>query len=332
MPTVLITPEALREVPGPYVRILRDAGFDVRYPQNPQFARGLCDERTTIAELNVADATIASGEFYSPKVLSALPKLRVIARCGVGYDRVDVPAATARGIPVTITPTANHESVAELTLALLFAVTKSIVVNDAEVRAGNWPRQLLRPIRGRTLGLLGLGRIGRSVAVRALGLGMKVVAHEKFPNQAFVDQHRIELVDFTQLLVRSDFVSIHSPLTAETQGLFNRQAFSQMKRGAILLNTARGKIVVETDLLEALRSGHLRGAGLDVFEEEPPSPDNPLFQLSNVVVSPHLAGTDELSLEAMGVEAAECIIKLFRNEWPDGAVVNAELRANWKSP
>lgn len=330
MPTVLITPEAIRHVRGPYVELLEKAGFEIAYPKDPTFARGLLDERTTIQELSVADATIASGEHYSPKVLSALPRLRVIARCGVGYDRVDVPAATARGIPVTITPTANHEAVAELTLALLFAVTKSIVVNDAEVRAGRWPRQLLIPLRTRTIGLLGLGRIGRSVALRARALGMQVLAHDKFPPQSFVAQHGVELVDFETLLARSDVISIHSPLTPETQGLFNKTTFSQMKPGAILLNTARGKIVVEADLLAALESGHLRGAGLDVFEQEPPSAHNPLFASPRVVVSPHLAGTDELSLEAMGVEAADCIVKLFRNHWPEGAVVNDELRANWR--
>lgn len=330
MPSVLITPEAMRDVPGPYVKILKEAGFEILYPKNPQFARGLCTEEETIAELRVADATIASGEYYSPRVLSALPQLRVIARCGVGYDRVNVPAATARGIPVTITPTSNHEAVAELTLALLFAVTKSMVVNDRHVRAGRWPRKLLEPVRGRVFGLFGLGRIGRSTAVRAAALGMRVIATEAFPQIEFVRSHRIELVDFDTLLARSDFLSIHAPLTEHTLGLFNAKAFAAMKPGSVLLNTSRGKLVVEKDLVEALRNGPLSGAGLDVFEQEPPAPDNPLFELENVVLSPHLAGTDALSLEAMGVEAAQCIAKLYRGEWPTGAVVNDTLQTTWR--
>jgi D-3-phosphoglycerate dehydrogenase len=332
MPTVLITPESMREVPAPYVKILRDAGFQIRYPKNPLLARGFTSEAEVIDELSGIDATIAGGgESYSSDVLAKSPTLRIIARCGVGYDRVDVPAATARNIPVTITPNSNHEAVAELMLALLFAATKSIVVNDKEVRAGRWPRQMLIPIRGKTLGIFGLGRIGCSVARRAISLGLKVIATETFPNLDFCRSHQIELIEFNDLLSRSDFLTIHCPLNDATRGMFNRDVFSRMKRGAVLINTARGKLVVEADLIEALKSGQLRAAGLDVFELEPPDPKNPLFQLDNVVCSPHLAGTDDLSLEAMGVEAATYIVQLFRGQWPDGAVVNKELCSNWKA-
>jgi phosphoglycerate dehydrogenase-like enzyme len=310
--------------------MLRAAGFEVRYPKNRYLARGLCGEQETIEELQAAAAVLAGGEHYCEAVLAALPNLRVIARVGVGYDRVDVAAATARGIPVTITPKSNHEAVAELALALLLALTKSIVVNDKHVRAGNWPRKLLTPLRGRTFGVFGLGRIGRSTAVRAAALGMKVIAADKYPDEEFAQQHNIRLVDFDTLLAESDYLSIHCPLTEETLGLFNKQVFDKMKRGAVLVNTARGKLVVESDLLEALRCGQLRGAGLDVYEQEPPSPDNPLFQLDNIVASPHLAGTDESSLEGMGIEAADCIIQLYRGQWPEGTVVNDELREGWK--
>lgn len=329
MPTVLITPEAMRNAPGPYLEILREAGFEISYPKNSCFDRGLCSEAETLAELANCDATIASGEYYSESLLQALPRLRVIARCGVGHDRVNIPAATAHRIPVTITPLSNHEAVAELTLALLFAVTKSLVSNDRSVREGKWPRQLLIPIRGKTLGIFGLGRIGSSMAYRAQTLGLKVIAHEKTPNKEFVRVLKLELVDFEQLLARSDFLTLHCSLNEETERLFNHQTFARMKPGAILINTARGELVVESDLVEALRSGQLRGAGLDVFETEPPDPQNPLFSLENVVFSPHLAGTDELSLESMGVEAATYISKLYQGDWPDGAVVNKELRYGW---
>ncbi|MBM4077056.1 MAG: lactate dehydrogenase, partial [Planctomycetes bacterium] len=257
-------------------------------------------------------------------------KLKVIARSGVGYDRVDVPAATKRGIPVTITPTANHESVAETMLALLFAVAKGIVSNDGRVRSGKWSRNLTEPVRGKTVGLLGLGRIGRSTAIRVRALGMKVLVTETNPDQNFVKQHGIELVDFDSLLARSDYVSIHCPLNAETKGLFNKTVFAKMKPGSVLINTARGGLVVEADLIEALKSGHLSGAGLDVFEQEPAKSDNPLFQFENIVVSPHLGGADKLSQENMAIEAADCIIKLSKNQWPVGAVVNDELRQTWK--
>jgi phosphoglycerate dehydrogenase-like enzyme len=328
--SVLISPEALIGVRGPWVGLLEDAGFSVQYPEDPTFTRGLCGAEETIRVLNSASAVIAGGEYFTEPVLDRLPNLRVIARAGVGYDRVDVAAATARRIPLTITPTANHESVAETTLALLFAVAKGIVANDARTRAGQWAKQATEPIRGKTLGIFGLGRIGRSTAIRARALGMIVLATEKFPNDSFVRQHGIELVDFDALLARSDYVSIHCPLNAETNRLFDRTVFSRMKPGSVLLNTARGGLVVEADLLEALRSGQLGGAGLDVFEQEPASAANPLFQLDNVVVSPHLGGADKLSQHNMAIEAADCIVKLSRGEWPAGAVVNDELRENWK--
>lgn len=331
MPVALIVPEMLQGDHIPCVKLLKEAGFDVRFPKERQLARGQCSRAESIAELSVAHATIASGEEYSDSVLAELPDLRVIARCGVGYDSVEVPAASQRKIPVTITPNSNREAVAELALALLFGVTKSVVANDKEVRAGNWPRKPLTPLRGKTMGIFGLGRIGAALASRAKALGLNVIATESMPNPEVVRELQIELVDFDALLEKSDIISLHCPLNDETQGLFDAAAFTKMKPDSILINTARGKVVNEADLIRALQANQLGGAGLDVFECEPPAPDNPLFQLDNVVLSPHMGGVDEMSIEAMGLEAASCIIKLFRGEWPNGAVVNDELKENWSS-
>lgn len=330
LPTVLITPESLIGVCGPWVAMLEEAGFTIQYPEDSKFTRGLGSAEETIRVLSGASAVIAGGEYLTASVIARLPKLRVIARSGVGYDRVDVAAATARGILVTITPTANHESVAEQTFALLFAVAKGVVVNDIRTRAGGWAKQATQPIRGKTLGIFGLGRIGRSTAVRGRAMRMNVIATEKYPDELFVQEHGIELVNFETLLARSDFLSIHCPLNKETDRLFDRTVFSRMKEGSVLLNTARGGIVVEADLIEALTQGPVAGAGLDVFEREPASADNPLFRLENVVVSPHLGGADTLAQRDMAIEAAECIIKLSRGQWPAGAVVNDPLRAHWK--
>lgn len=327
---VLITPEAMLHRDTPYARHLTEAGFDVRYPRDPTFARGLATEAETIAELREASAVIAGGEYYTPAVLEALPRLRVIARCGVGYDRVHVATATQRRVAVAITPTANHESVAEHMLGLLLALAKSLVQHDRMVRGGGWRTKLTEPVRGQTLGLLGLGRIGRSVAVRAQALGMRVLATETFPNREFVERQRIELVDFDTLLARADFLSLHCPLTPETQGLFHAGTLAKMKAGSYLINTARGGLVNEQDLLAALQSGHLRGAALDVFQVEPPASDNPLFQLDNVIFTPHIASADTLSLENMGLEAAQAIIRLKQHDWPTGAIINAELETNWR--
>lgn len=326
MPTVLIGPEVFFQAPGPHVDMLKKAGFEVRYP-------GACRQRTedeTIGDMQGACAVLAGGEYFTERVLAALPDLRVIARAGVGYDRVSVDAATKRGVAVTITPNANHEAVAEFTFALLLDVTKHVARQDRELRRGLWTRKPLQPLRGHTLGIVGLGRIGRSVAVRAAAFRMKVLACEKFPDQAFIKSQGIELVDLDTLLARSDIVTLHAPLNDETRGLINRRTLDRMKPGSFLINTARGGLVVEKDLLAALQSGHLAGAGLDVFEVEPATADNPLFQLDNIVVTPHRAGGDRQSDQDMGTEAAQCIINLSRNIWPEGSVVNAQLKAGWK--
>ncbi len=330
MPTVLITPEAILNIRGPWVTLLEQAGLTVAYPEDPTFTRGLYSAADTIRVLQPASAVIAGGEYFTPEILAGLPQLRVIARAGVGYDRVDVPAATSRKVAVTITPTANHEGVAEQAFALIFAFAKELVVNDARTRAGQWALGTTQPVRGKTLGLLGLGRIGRSTAVRGRAMGMTVIATETYPDLEFARMQGVELVDLETLLARSDYLSIHCPHNAQTDRMFNRAIFARMKRGSVLINTSRGRLVVEADLLEALQSGHLGGAGLDVFEKEPAAADNPLFALKSVVVSPHLGGADRLSQDNMAIEAAECIIKLYRGEWPAGAVVNDSLHADWK--
>lgn len=327
---VLVTPEGIRHCNGPHLAVLRNAGFEVRYPRDPGFTRGLSSEAETIEELSVANALIAGGELITADVLDAVPNLRIIARLGVGYDSVDIPAATERGVPVTVTPTTIQDAVAEHTLALLFAVVKRLTFADRRLRDGQWPRELIGPIRGNTIGIVGFGRIGRATAVRARALGMTVLTCDVNPDAQVASEIGVELVDFETLLGRSDIVSIHCPLADTTRGLFNKRVFAKMKRGSYLINTARGPIVVESDLVEALREGHLAGAALDVFEAEPTPTDNPLFDFDNVVLTPHSAGWDAQAQRDAAAEAAECIAKLRRGEWPEGAVVNDVLRSTWR--
>ena len=310
--------------------ILREAGFDADLVFNRGFSLGQMTDLETIEVLNGASAVIAWGEKYTKTVLSSLPELRVVARAGVGFDSVDIPTATQHDKVITITPNANHEAVAEHALALIFALAKMIVPGDRLMRSGEWPNVPRRPLREQTLGILGLGRIGRSLTVRALACRMAVIATEPYPDRAFVEQHGIELVEMDALLARSDFVSVNLPLSDATHGIIDRKALAAMKPGASLINTARGKLVVEADLVEALRSGHLGGAGMDVFEKEPTDPHNPLFGLDNVVVCPHIAGNDTKAMEDMGIEAAGYIIDLSRGKWPEGAVVNRELAEKWR--
>ncbi len=326
MPKVLIAPTAFYRVPGPYVTLLQQAGFEVVYPPAP-------DPRTdadTLACLQGVSAIIAGGEFLHEKVLSQLPDLRVIARAGVGYDRVDIPAATKHNIAVTITPNANHESVAEHALGLLLALSRNIVGHHQDVLVRDWSRRPMVPLRGKTLGLVGLGRIGRSVAVRAQAFRLRVIAHDQFVNPELAKQLGVELVDMPTLFAHSDYISLHAPMNETTAGLINRKTLTQMKRGSFLINTARGGLVVEADLCEALQSGHLAGAALDVFEEEPTPATNPLLKQRNLIVTPHLASGDYQSMEDMGTESATNIISLYQGKWPEGAVVNDAIRSTFR--
>lgn len=330
MDTILVSTVGRRhDYDAPFLKLLDDAGFEVRFSSNPGFSNGICSVEEAISELEGVSAVIAWGDSYSRDLLESINGLRVIARAGVGFDKVDIQTATRCNIVVTVTPTANHAAVAEHAIALIFAVARKIIWSDQSVRRGEWAAVSMVPLRGSTLGIVGLGRIGRDVAVRAIGLDMRVIANEKFPDKEFIAKHGIELVEMDDLLGQSDFITLHCPLLEETTGLINKRSLEMMKPGAFLINTARGGLVVEEDLIEALRLGKIAGAGLDVLEIEPANRDNPIFELDNIVLSPHHAGSDRLAVENMGIEAAQCIISLARGDWPEKAVVNSELRGNW---
>lgn len=326
MPNVLIGPGLLRQWPDATFRaILTGAGFRLIEPPG---ADALTAEQFA-ALLPEADALIAGGEPVTADSMAASDRLRVIARVGVGYDAVDIDAATRRGVVVTITPGTNQESVAEHAFALMLAVTRRIAENDARVRQGRWDRVILSPLRGRTLGLLGLGRIGRAMVPRARAFGMDVIVHELLPTDEFDAQHGIRRVSFADLIRESDVLSLHTPLTPATRGLFAKDVFDRMKPGSVLINTARGGLVVEPDLRDALTAGPLAGAGLDVLDREPPDPANPLLTLPNVVLAPHLGGIDSRALADMADLAARCVVTLRDGGWPTDCIVNPELAPGW---
>jgi D-3-phosphoglycerate dehydrogenase / 2-oxoglutarate reductase len=328
MPKVLIAPMTLAGLDGRFLQTLRVGGFELAYP--PRAVQMV--EEELMSALQGVDASLAGSEPYTRRVLEASPRLKVIARVGVGFDAVDLEAATARGIAVTNTPGANHDAVAEHTFALMLALVKDLVAQHNAVRAGGWPRKTNLPLRGRTLGVAGLGRIGKAVAERGKCFGMKLVAYEPSPDQAFVQKHGVTLVPFNQLLAESDFVSLHLPLTHQSRHLINKDTLRRMKPTAFLVNTARGGLVCEADLVEALQARRIAGAALDVFEEEPTLPDNPLLKLDNVVLTPHTAGSDVQSRDDMAYMAAQSIVALFRGKWPGEQVVNPAVkeRFQWK--
>jgi D-3-phosphoglycerate dehydrogenase len=324
MEKVLIAPMTLANLDGPFLQALRAANFELIYPTQ---ASQLTEDEL-LAILPGIRASLAGSEPYTARVLAANPQLRVIARAGVGYDAVDVAAATAHGVAVTITPGTNQDSVAEHTFALILALAKNLVPQHLAVKTGTWPRGANVPLRGRTLGIAGLGRIGKAVALRGKAFLMPLLAYDPVPDTTFAAHHGITLVSFERLLAEADFLSLHLPVSDSSRYLINRETLARMKPTAFLINTARGVIVREADLLEALRNKRLAGAGLDVFEQEPPG-SNPLFDLDNVVMTPHAAGTDIQSRDDMALSAAEAIVSLSRGEWPAEKVVNPEVRAKY---
>lgn len=325
-PRVLVTPTAYAGGVGPWREVLEEAGFEIIY------ARGDCTQQTTdefVAQLEGIDCTLASVERYSPEVFRR-SKLRAVARVGVGYDAIDVAAATEHRIPVAITPGTNEHSVAEQAIALLTAVFRDTARRDREIRQGIWRRDCPRRLAGNTIGLVGLGRIGKAMVPRCKGLGLTVLAHDPYADAVFASEQGVRLCGFDELLRESDIVSLHMPCTPETTDLMNRRAFGLMKPRSVLINTSRGGLVDEEALAEALRDRPLFGAGLDVCKVEPLPLDSPLRQFENIVFAPHLGGIDQAGLDAMGRKAAWCLVELQAGRWPEGCIVNESIRPGWK--
>lgn len=249
------------------------------------------------------------------------PKLRGIARVGVGTDHIDLEAATARRVPVAITPEANYQAVAEHTFALILAVQRRIVASDELVRRGRFhERDSLdgQSLHGTNLGVVGFGRIGREVArIASSGFGMEVTVHDPFLRDLPVGVTSVQ--DLGDLLAVADVVTLHVPLTPATHGLIGAEALSRMKRSAILINTARGPVVDTAALIDALRVDRLAGAGIDVYDE-PPEADSPLGTLKNVVLTPHVAAMTEQAFVRMSEEAAHAILTLLAGQRPKGVV------------
>jgi D-3-phosphoglycerate dehydrogenase / 2-oxoglutarate reductase len=311
---------------GPHLELLRAAGFDVQFP--PEGAN-LFTEADLIAALDGCVAAIAGSEPYTRNVIESAPFLRVIARSGVGFDAVDLAACDEASIVVATTPGVNHHAVAEHAIALLMGVARGFPEADRQVRENCWKRVARPRVMGSTIGIVGLGRIGQAVATRAVGLGMQVIALEPYPNQEFVDQWKIRLTDLEDLLARADYVSLHVPVTPETHHLINRQTLAKMKSGSVLINTSRGLLVDESALYEALKSGHVRAAGLDVFEVEPLPLTSPLLELDNVLTSGHIAGLDNESHHDTFEMVADIIISLRDGGWPSHCIQNLKGVTQW---
>jgi D-3-phosphoglycerate dehydrogenase / 2-oxoglutarate reductase len=268
-----------------------------------------------------ADALIVrSAVNVNSEVLRHAGKLRVIGRAGVGVDNIDLEAATKAGIAVMNTPGANAVAVAEHTLALMLALARFIPRADATTRAGKWEKKSLQgtELRGKTLGIIGLGRIGIEVAKRAKAFEMKIMAHDPFVSAGVARELEIQLADLDQIYATADYLSLHVGLTPQTTGMINEQTIKRMKKGLRLVNCARGELVDEAALAAALQSKHLGGAALDVFTEEPPK-SSPLLGLENVIMTPHIAGSTNEAQDAVGVQIASQVREYLKR----GVIQNA---------
>lgn len=313
---VLVTPTSLSRTPdAPALRALRAEVDEVVL--NP-YARPLT--AAELAELLPGvDGVIAGLDEYSAEALAAADRLKVIARYGVGVDRVDLAAAAEHGIVVTRTPGANSLSVAELTIGLAFAVARGIAVADAGVRAGGWPRIDGRELTGATFGVVGFGAIGRLVAERARGLGMTPVAYDPFlPDAVFADIG-VERLDLDDLCRRSDVVSLHVPLTEGTRHLIDARRLDLLPAGAIVINTARGGLLDEAAVRDALDRGALFGAAVDAYETEPPSA-SPLVGHPRVVSTPHSGGHTREAVQRMTDQSIADLLAVLRGSGSPHAV------------
>jgi D-3-phosphoglycerate dehydrogenase / 2-oxoglutarate reductase len=303
MPKVLVT-DAIRQV-----------GLDVLTQRN-DVVIDRCWNRTSEEELidrvTDADAILVGTTKITEDIIETARILKVVSRRGVGYDNIDLAALRRRKIPLTIVGSANASTVAEHTLCFVLALAKQAMAYDRATRAGNWrfrESQLATDLLGKILLLVGFGRVGRAVAVRALAFGMRVMVYDPLVPETVFGEFRVEPVrDLLSGLAICDFLSVHVPLTQQTAGLIGRKEFAAMKSTSFVVSNSRGGVVNEDDLVDALRIGLIRGAGLDVFNQEPPPPDHPLFGLENVILSPHAAAlTGECARRMDEVAARNCL-------------------------
>ncbi len=326
---VLIALYHLGERARPLIERLEQGGCEVA--RNP-LGRSYTEDEL-IKVLPGTFATIAAVEPYTDRVFDAAKDLKVVARYGVGYDAVDVAAATRHGVAIAMAFGANHEAVADSAFTLLASVVQQTVPTHLYVKSGGWRSGKIHPgLWKLTVGIIGLGRIGKAMARRCRGFDMRLLAYDIKPDYAFAREHGVEFVPLEKLFGEADVVTVHAPHSPETDKMVNRKRLALMKRGSYLINTARGGLVDEEALYEALTNGRLAGAGLDVFRAEPLPKDSPLLTLENVVLSPHTAGLNLRSEEAVGRRCVDSILAIARGANPGAEyLLNAEVLQSERS-
>ena len=298
---ILVTP---RSFDIPAFKMLKEAGFEIVKNETG----GILTEDALAALIADCDGLILGVDPLTHRVLAAAPKLKAVAKYGVGVDNIDLAACEKRGIKLSRTVGANADAVADYAFALMLAVARKIIPIDAACRRGDWSKTTGIDVYGKTLGLIGLGAIGKGVVARAAGFGMKILAHDPFWDEEYAAARGIAQRLVEQICAEADFISVHAPLTELTRGIIGPKQIAVMKPTAIIINTARGGIIDEAALLAALRDGKIYGAGIDAFEEEPPA-DDTWFALPNVVIGSHCAASTTGAVTQMGRMAANNLIR-----------------------
>jgi D-3-phosphoglycerate dehydrogenase len=308
---------SINQKPG---EILRAAGIEVVISDKGK----ALTEAELLSVIENYDGIIVGTDPMTPTVIQKGKNLKIIAKNGVGYDNINLETATAQGVYVTFTPGAVEQTVADSTFALIFALARNIVPGNTAVRNGEWPRIIGTDVSNKKLGVIGLGRIGKNVVIRSKGFNMDVYSYDPCADDAFCEQYGVQQVDLETLFKTCDIVTVHAPLMDSTRHLVNERTISFMKPESVLINTSRGELVDEQALYNALKEKKIAGAAIDVFSQEPPAKDNPLFDLENVILTPHIAGYSRDALVASGTMVAESIVAAMRDEIPP-YVVNKEL-------
>ncbi len=320
MTRILLTTTSFQDTPGAHQDLLAQTGWEIIR------ARGPLSEADTLAQVGEIDGYICGDDAITRQVLErARPRLKVLSKYGIGVDKIDVKACTEFGIPVLFTPGVNHTTVAEHTFLLLLALEKNLLFHTDSTRSGGWKRRTGHELLDKTIGIVGLGRIGKEVAIRARAFGMTPIGFDVYWDEKFAAEHGVKRAgSLDEIFAASDYISLHTNLTPETRGMINAAAIAKMKKGVLLLNCARGEIVHTSDLVAALRSGQVGGYGADVLDTEPPAADHPLLRLPNCVITPHVASRTYESVVRQATAAVKNLILAMKGEKPL-AQVNPEV-------
>jgi D-3-phosphoglycerate dehydrogenase len=302
MDKILVTNASFGKYSTRAQEILKRYGLEIIRPKQP-----VADGDDLLEYLDDVIAIITGLEPITQKVINTAPRLKVIGKHGIGVDNIDLDAAKRKGVTVLNSPGTNREAVADLVFGLMLSLARKIPNSDSQVRAGKWPKVFGQSVFGKTLGIIGLGAIGRSMVQRARGFDMKVFAFDNYWNKEYADANGVIFSDIDGILKEADFISLHVPLTPETKNLIGMEQLNSMKPSSYLINASRGGVVDEDALYTALKEGKIAGAGLDVFSTEPLI-DSPLFELDNVILSPHMGGFTDGALGLTSEYIAQSII------------------------